>query len=88
MDSMGPMPTSLSQFPPEYVDYNVGPAVIATSIAMTVATVLLVAIRFIIRSRSAMGLGKDDWMILAVVVSDGMVGDGKRLSQRTNIPPE
>lgn len=71
------MPTSLSQFPPGYVDYNLGPAVIATSIAMTVATLLLVAVRFIIRSKSAMGLGQDDWIILAVVVSDGTLGKGK-----------
>lgn len=66
---MGSMPTSLAELPVEYVDYDLGPAVIATSIVMTVATVVLVAVRFTIRSKSAIGLGLDDWLILPVVVS-------------------
>ncbi|KAM7193455.1 hypothetical protein V8F33_007834 [Rhypophila sp. PSN 637] len=64
---MGPMPTSLADLPAEYVNYDVGPAVITTSIVMTVATLVLVAVRFTIRSNSALGLGIDDWFILAVV---------------------
>ncbi|KAK4214763.1 hypothetical protein QBC37DRAFT_439912 [Rhypophila decipiens] len=61
------MPTSLADLPAEYVNYDVGPAVITTSIVMTVATLVLVAVRFTIRSNSALGLGIDDWFILAVV---------------------
>lgn len=66
---MGPMPTSLADLPPAYVDYDAGPAVITTSVVMTVATVVLVAVRFVVRSKSAIGLGIDDWLILMAVVS-------------------
>ncbi|KAM7187827.1 integral membrane [Naviculisporaceae sp. PSN 640] len=61
------MPTSLADLPLEYVDYDVGPAVITTSIVMTVATVVLVAVRFAIRSRSSIGLGIDDWLVLGTL---------------------
>ncbi|KAK3329940.1 hypothetical protein B0H66DRAFT_542409 [Apodospora peruviana] len=63
-----PMPTSLSDFPPEFVAYNDGPALTWTSIALTAVSFVIVGIRFAIRHRSGgMGLGYDDWLILCTL---------------------
>jgi hypothetical protein len=60
---------SLDGFDPDYVAFNEGPVLVGSCIALCVVSAVVVAIRFAVRWRSAMGLGWDDWLILASLVS-------------------
>ncbi|KAK3382611.1 hypothetical protein B0T24DRAFT_18981 [Lasiosphaeria ovina] len=60
------LPT-LANFSADYIAFNDGPVLVRTCIALSVVSALTVAVRFAVRWRSAMGLGWDDWLILAAL---------------------
>ncbi|KAK0734681.1 hypothetical protein B0T26DRAFT_670942 [Lasiosphaeria miniovina] len=67
MGSVSDSPPTLANFSPDYIASNEGPVLVRTCIALSVVSALTVAVRFAVRWRSAMGLGWDDWLILAAL---------------------
>lgn len=59
---------ALSGLPPDFMTQDDGPLVVRTIVALAVVAVLTVAVRFAVRWRSVVGLGMDDWLILAAQV--------------------
>ncbi|KAK3367649.1 hypothetical protein B0H63DRAFT_565578 [Podospora didyma] len=59
-----PSPATLLTFSRDYVEFNEGPVLTNSCIALSVVSAVTVAIRFAVRWRSAIGLGWDDWLIL------------------------
>ncbi|KAK0656953.1 hypothetical protein B0T16DRAFT_452461 [Cercophora newfieldiana] len=74
MDPSAPQPTSLSDLPPDVVNFNDGPRLVWTTLLMTAVSTIVVAIRFIFRCRAPSGLrtghriGWDDWFILVALL--------------------
>lgn len=53
----------------DFENYNEGPTVLRTSIAVTVLASLVVALRLWARKIKKLAFGLDDWIILAAMVS-------------------
>lgn len=65
--------TSLpSGVPPDSTTHDYGPSIIHVTIPLAAASILTVLVRFAVRWRSVMGLGLDDWLILASLVRENL----------------
>jgi len=62
------MSTSLTDFPPEYVNYNDGPRVVRVITAVIVLATIFVALRITVRVYRRVGLALDDWLAVASLI--------------------
>ena len=84
---MGSHAGDLSQFSPEYIDYDEGPAVVGVSVAVGLLALASVGLRIWARHIKRVPLGIEDYLIIVCVVrktlSDGSWESPRNLRMRT-----